>query len=218
MNHTKKIFIALFFAAVIFFVLIFSESKNVKSDNNYLSFYDDHSYREGELLVMLKPGVQPEDFIKGYTDINLRVKREVFLDYNIWLFEYEPQRSAPVDALLSVMGSRDVAIAQFNHEVELRETIPNDSRFNEMWALKNTGQTGGTPGADVKATFAWDVTTGGLTSTGDTIVVAMVDGGCLLTHPDLVDNIWRNWGEVPGNGIDDEGNGYVDDEIGRAHV
>ncbi|MGB4896948.1 MAG: S8 family serine peptidase [Ignavibacteria bacterium] len=214
MNHTKKIFIALFFAAVIFFVLIFSESKNVKSDNNYLSFYDDHSYREGELLVMLKPGVQPEDFIKGYTDINLRVKREVFLDYNIWLFEYEPQRSAPVDALLSVMGSRDVAIAQFNHEVELRETIPNDSRFNEMWALKNTGQTGGTPGADVKATFAWDVTTGGLTSTGDTIVVAMVDGGCLLTHPDLVDNIWRNWGEVPGNGIDDEGNGYVDDVNG----
>ena len=116
-------------------------------------------------------------------------------------------------------------VAQFNHEVSLRSATaeplvmapeglatPNDDRFDEMWNLNNTGQNNGTPGADVDALRAWDITTGGFTVAGDRIAVGIVDGGASLTHPDL--DYWTNPGEIPGNGVDDDGNGYVDDVNG----
>ncbi|MBM4092639.1 MAG: hypothetical protein FJ276_24965, partial [Planctomycetes bacterium] len=88
---------------------------------------------------------------------------------------------------------------------------PNDSRFSEKWDLHNTGQPGGTQpggtaGADIDAVAAWDIFTG----TKD-VVIAIIDTGTDTTHPDLVQNLWVNPGEIPGNGIDDDGNGYVDD-------
>lgn len=86
---------------------------------------------------------------------------------------------------------------------------PNDPRFSEQWALANTGQTGGTSGADIDALSAWSTSTG-----SDSIVVAVIDTGVDYTHPDLAANIWTNPGEIPGNGIDDDGNGYIDDVHG----
>jgi hypothetical protein len=67
-------------------------------------------------------------------------------------------------------------------------------------------------GADIDATDAWQVTTGGLTSHGDSIVVAVVDGGSDLNHEDLVH--WKNRAEIPNNNIDDDSNGFVDDYDG----
>lgn len=86
---------------------------------------------------------------------------------------------------------------------------PNDPSFTSLWGLKNTGQTGGTPGADINATPAWDLSTG-----SNNIIVAVVDTGVLYTHSDLSANIWTNPGEIPGNGIDDDHNGYIDDVHG----
>jgi len=89
-------------------------------------------------------------------------------------------------------------------------TAPNDPLFPQLWGLDNTGQTGGTSDADIDAPEAWTVTTG----TGNGPLVAIVDTGVDYTHPDLAANIWTNPGEIPGNGIDDDGNGYVDDVHG----
>lgn len=83
---------------------------------------------------------------------------------------------------------------------------PNDPRYNEQWALKNTGQSGGTPGADIDAEAAWDL------STGDpSVVVGVLDSGTDVDHEDLSAGVWHNPGEVPNNGVDDDGNGFVDD-------
>jgi len=87
--------------------------------------------------------------------------------------------------------------------------IPNDPFFSQQWALQNTGQTGGTPDADIDAPEAWDIDTGSAE-----VVIAIIDSGIDLTHPDLVDNIWMNLDEIPDNGIDDDENGYVDDYQG----
>ena len=57
---------------------------------------------------------------------------------------------------------------------------PSDTRFAEQWALQNTGQTGGTPGADIDAVAAWDLTTG-----SSQVVVAVLDTGVDARHPDL---------------------------------
>jgi subtilisin family serine protease len=88
----------------------------------------------------------------------------------------------------------------------LPAAVPSDPAFAEQWGLRNSGQHGGTPAVDINAVAAWDVTTG-----SRAVVVAVIDSGADLTHPDLVGNLWRNPGEIPGNGIDDDGNGFVDD-------
>jgi subtilisin family serine protease len=93
------------------------------------------------------------------------------------------------------------------------DRIPNDTFFPQLWGMLNTGQTGGTPGADIRATHAWDITTG-----ASPVLVAIIDTGMDYTHPDLSANVWTNPGEIPGNGIDDDGNGYVDDVHGYDFV
>ena len=93
---------------------------------------------------------------------------------------------------------------------------PLDPDFGQQWPLHNTGQSGGTNDADIDASEAWDVDDGSST----TIVVAVIDTGIDYSHPDLDANIWTNPGEdawtdpmdpSTGNGVDDDGNGLVDD-------
>jgi subtilisin family serine protease len=90
-------------------------------------------------------------------------------------------------------------------------TTPNDPRFvsGDLWGLHNTGQAGGTADADIDAPEAWDISTG-----SSAVVVAVIDTGTQIDHPDLKDNIWTNPGETPGDGIDNDGNGFVDDVNG----
>ena len=88
-------------------------------------------------------------------------------------------------------------------------TLPNDPSFSRLWGLHNTGQTRGVVDADIDAPEAWNVTTG-----SRAVVVAVIDTGIDYRHPDLAANMWRNPGEIPGDGIDNDGNGFVDDVYG----
>lgn len=92
-----------------------------------------------------------------------------------------------------------------------KDALPNDQKFTDgtLWGLQNTGQNGGKPGADIGAVPAWQVTTG-----TNSVVVAVIDSGIRYTHKDLVENMWHNPGEIPGNGIDDDNNGVIDDVYG----
>jgi len=67
---------------------------------------------------------------------------------------------------------------------------------------------------NIKAIQAWDVTRSGTTKYGDTIVIAVVDDGLHLKHPDFQGNIWINYADTMNNGIDDDANGYIDDHYG----
>lgn len=88
---------------------------------------------------------------------------------------------------------------------------PNDAAFQDgrLWGLKNTGQSNGKAGADIDVIRAWDLTTG-----STNVIVAVIDTGIRYTHQELVSQMWVNTQEVPGNGIDDDGNGFVDDVHG----
>lgn len=93
---------------------------------------------------------------------------------------------------------------------ELPKNAPNDLK-PELWGLHNTGQNHGTPDADIDAPEAWGITVG--KKEGGPLI-AVIDTGVDYNHPDLVNNIWTNTGEIPGDGIDNDGNGYVDDVHG----
>lgn len=83
---------------------------------------------------------------------------------------------------------------------------PNDADYGKLWGLNNDGQTGGTAGCDINAEAAWNYLTG-----DRQVVVAVIDTGIDYNHPDLVDNMWINENEIPGDGIDNDGNGLIDD-------
>ncbi|MGE5174847.1 MAG: S8 family serine peptidase [Hyphomicrobiales bacterium] len=87
--------------------------------------------------------------------------------------------------------------------------VPNDPSFAIQWSLRNTGQNHGVPGADIHVTDAWDQVTG-----SSQVIVAILDTGMDMTHPDLAGNLYTNPGEIPGNLVDDDGDGYVDDVHG----
>ncbi len=122
--------------------------------------------------------------------------------------------------LLSIEGvSVDEAVNRYknNGNVEYIEPdyivealeIPDDPMFDQLWGMLNTGQTGGTADADIDADNAWDVGTG-----SNSVLVGVIDTGIDYNHPDLAANTWTNPGEIPGNGIDDDGNGFIDDVKG----
>jgi len=88
---------------------------------------------------------------------------------------------------------------------------PNDTHFSKLWALENTGQTlngsSGISGNDTKFLPAWNLSR----TTSTEVVIGIIDTGTDLSHPDLAANAWVNPGEIPKNGIDDDGNGFKDD-------
>ena len=117
-------------------------------------------------------------------------------------------------AIEALKARPDVLYAEPNY-VRRKLATPTDTRFKEMWGMKNTGQSGtsggntGVVGADIDAEPAWNVTKG-----SRSVVVGVVDEGIDINHPDLAANIWKNPGEIANNGIDDDANGFIDDVNG----
>ena len=109
-----------------------------------------------------------------------------------------------------VPEDKDVSTETSTKKGKTKENEPNDLHSN-LWGLKNEGQTGGTVGADISAVDAWKIGTG---KREGGALVAVIDTGIDTSHPDLKNNLWTNPGEIPGDGIDNDGNGYIDDVHG----
>jgi hypothetical protein len=202
-NRFMNIKITFYFSFLLLFAFALSSNK---SSAQAL----ETNYREGEMLVQLRGGVTPEDFLRQHPGM-------VILDtvadvWNIYLVGFNHLKRSESSVQSELARSPIINEFQRNHKVELRAAFPDDPQFGTLWGLHNTGQNSGKVDADIDAPEAWEITKGGLTSAGDTIVVAVVDDGFQLNHPDL--DHWVNHGEIPGNGIDDDGNGYVDDVFG----
>lgn len=116
------------------------------------------------------------------------------------------------DAVSKYQQSPAVEYAEPNYLYQVT-MIPDDTQFTSLWGLQNTGQTVngtvGTAGVDIDAPHAWDLTTG-----SPDVIIGVVDSGIAYDHPDLAPNIWINTGEIPNDGIDNDGNGFIDDVNG----
>src|SRR3546814_5240133 len=106
-------------------------------------------------------------------------------------------------------GISEYVTPNFYIFIDVRQVVPNDPLFDRQWPLDNTGQNNGLEDADIDADLAWEFGTG-----DSSTIIAVIDGGFDMAHPDLVPNFFMNTGETAGNNVDDEGNGYVDDRTG----
>lgn len=124
-----------------------------------------------------------------------------------WYSVSVPVGTSMQQALAFWQSHPNVAIVTPDFELTT-QSIPNDPSFGSLWGLSNNGSQGGLLNADINIEPAWAL------GTATSIVTAVIDTGVDYTHPDLASNIWSNTDEVAGNGIDDDGNGFVDDVRG----
>ncbi len=129
---------------------------------------------------------------------------------NLWLIETTVANQREI--IKSIKSFRGTSSVHQNRMITSRKS-PDDPRLNQQWQYSNDG-TNGVAGADMEMYPAWDFATGGITMSGDTIVVCVIDDGINGNHPDMKENMWVNHNEIPNNGQDDDGNGYTDDYRG----
>lgn len=170
------------------------------------------AYVEGELLVKFSDRVTAQTAARL-----LAANGGEVVDYFRQIDVYHVRlggKSSVEETLQALRAQREVEFAEPNYLYHI-DVVPNDPHFSRLWGMENTGQTGGLADADIDASVAWEVSTG-----SREVVVGVIDTGIDYTHPDLADNIYTNPGEDPwanpfdpstGNGIDDDGNGKVDD-------
>jgi hypothetical protein len=167
----------------------------------------------GEIIVMFHNSEDIANFERRYMSVNghrpdLHVIKQLSVLSHIYLFSFSEARADSGDLLKVMSQDPSVRAVQFNHFVADRST-PNDPSFSQQWHHMQSAD------HDIDSDLAWDITTGGFTANGDPIVVAVLEGGgANWNHTDLIDNHWVNSGEIPGNNIDDDGNGYIDDVNG----
>lgn len=142
--------------------------------------FQEPAFMPGEILVKFRPhvsllGAQSSLYAEGVQPM------EALPHSGIIRVRVPPGQEKEMIARLSARG--DVAFAEPNYIVTVTGS-PNDLFFTSQWNLNNTGQTGGTPDADIDAVEAWDVHTG-----SNNITIAIIDTGVDLTHPDLAANL-----------------------------
>jgi subtilisin family serine protease len=157
--------------------------------------YNSEVFVEGELLVKYKSGMDSAAAFSMNAKMGTTVLEE-FPDLG-WQRVKLPKGLSIDQALSSYKTSGAIEIAQPNYYYRILNTT-NDTRFSELYGMKK-----------ISALAAWDLTTGSATT-----VVANIDTGIAYNHEDLAANMWRNTGEIPGNNVDDDSNGFVDDYYG----
>ena len=170
------------------------------------------------ILVKLKAGVDEEQL----QQINQRHQAEIIKELGsaqIYVVKFNHHAVETVSDAVVTYGLEEslIAYAEPDYLVQILD-VPNDPKYREQWSLAMNESTETTPHGDIGAAQSWDIQIGSAD-----VVVAVVDTGVDYTHPDLLENIWENPGEIgydlfgndkSTNGIDDDENGYVDDRYG----
>ena len=153
-----------------------------------------------EYIVAYEEGLTPRTHALMANDIVLAYE-PIFKDLNLWSIKLQGsnQKAAFVERL-----SQDKRV-RYVHEnlIAHSRLVPNDPEYQSQWSLPL-----------INMPQAWDLTTGGPNAAGHDIVVGILDDGFEVDHADLNSSIWVNAEEIADNGLDDDGNGFIDDVFG----
>jgi len=229
-----------FLASVVVFLLIFSipasfvfaqSSKvsvnavdQINSDpslpglslKQFITGQKEPNFASHQLIIGFRSEVTPEEIKNFYKDFqsDFGLEEKKSLDDGNYgkpttklVKTFTPVNSAIIEKL---KDDPRVEFAEPDYIITIDTINTNDTYRNLLWGLDNTGQivnnVAGTNDADIDALEAWNVSTG-----SSNIIAGIIDTGVYYSHEDLSANIWTNPGELAGNGVDDDLNGYVDD-------
>ncbi|SFR67812.1 S8 family peptidase [Anaeromicropila populeti] len=171
----------------------FSEFEE-KTEANDASF--ECAYATDRIIVALKTDADYQFAMESSGVIFEQQLSQENDKYDVALYSIEDKTEEGVkQAIDSLEKNPAVAYAEPDYILTASDTVPNDPSYSQLYGMEK-----------ISAPGAWDMCTG----TSD-IVVGIIDSGVDYTHPDLANNIWVNPGEIAGNGIDDDANGYIDD-------
>ncbi|MBL4936324.1 S8 family serine peptidase [Clostridium sp. YIM B02515] len=210
MFRKKKIITLLVCVALIVPQSVFSKGQNIPYGNS-IKNHNKAKYVAGEVIIKYKNSVTAA---KAKTDISkkyfLKHKKDLSIN-NAELLSVSD--NTDVDTMINKLKQdENIEIAQPNY-LYYSQDISSDERSSEEWGLENSGRTIqgslGISGIDINIKKAWTITQG-----SEDVVVGVIDTGIDINHPELKNRIWINKNEIPGNGVDDDNNGYVDDVYG----
>lgn len=176
------------------------------------SYAQQARFVQNEVLVQLSENVTGSQISPTINSVNFIETELISKPLNIWLFRAAPSSKSEVDLIRLLYRNNNVLVAQKNHRVTNRATVPDDAGYDNQWQYFQEND------KDIDADDAWDVTTGGTTLNGNIIVAAALDDGHDIDHEDFDGNLWVNEAEIPNNGIDDDKNNYIDDYLGWSTV
>lgn len=153
-----------------------------------------------DIIVRYKEGMTPT-LSKIDPSNEVIAVRSIFEDLNLYVFTLRSDKKKAA-IINNLQGSPNVLYAHPSMVLRNRQ-VPNDPDYPAQWSLPKIGME-----------EVWDITTGGLNHIGKDIVIAVLDDGYQMDHPELNNVIWSNDEEIADNGIDDDNNGYVDDFFG----
>ena len=207
-----------------------AEQPSIASDNAQINFDAIESgqgsgdgHRPGELIIRTRPsfGLASEGSVVD--SLGAKVIDEFDTPEGIlkseageFLHLKLPAGTSVEDAMDQLADDDRVEFAVPNTIYTL-ETMQGDPEIDKLWGIHNEGQTGGKVDADVDAPEAWTIHSGRTQSEGAPIT-AVIDSGIDYNHPDLKANMWTNPGEIAGDGIDNDGNGVIDDVHGYSAI
>jgi len=223
----KKLFIAAFLLAIftaVSLLVIGCSSQTAgtgaaRDGDNPAAGIITNPYAKGELLVKFK-NAKPNAVLQNVSELSARqgiglsvIKSFKYCGVNLLRIDSGLEVSKAIDVL---RADPSVEYVEPNYLLHSYDLTPNDPSLNEQWNFINTGQTGGTADCDIDAEVAWSLTTG-----NSQFVAGVIDTGVDYNHEDLHANMWKNtledWdsdGNPTNDGVDNDGNGYVDDYYG----
>ncbi len=191
-------------------------TQNTKQSTGSNASIGQAKYKENEIIVKYKKNISLSQVALSMgkmANINIGTTSNTLGKMAGNVYTVVKSKSLSTAELMAKMkADPNVEYAEPNY-IYYPNTLPNDTHVNLLWGQNNTGQTvngqSGTIDADMDAPEAWNKSTG-----STDVVIAVIDTGVDYTHEDLATNMWTNPGEIPGNGLDDDSNGYVDDVYG----
>ena len=193
--------------------ILFLPSEDSKIGKNYDNYDKNIVSRNKDIIVVYKDinkAAQTRNNFISKKEARVAKAKYTSKRFNMEVIEVTDKENIEI-IIKELESDPNVAYVQPDYVLETFLT-PKDEYFEIQWGLENNGQVvkgqTGKEGIDINVKDAWDI------ATGSSVTIAVIDTGFDINHPDIADNIFYNTGEIPGNGIDDDGNGFIDDVQG----
>ncbi len=168
-------------------------------------------YVTGHIIIKFLPGIASTARTQLVNQYASKISKSIGSKKQFHVVKLKANQTV-TDAIAKFKADPNIEIAEPDYIARL-QAVPNDTNYGLMWGLRNTGQsvngTTGTSGADINVETAWNTI-----SDCRSAIVAVADTGVNHTHLDIAANIWTNTGEIAGDGLDNDANGYIDDTRG----